>query len=403
MTEEHARLARPRSRFPTSATSRTSRSSRSTSRWATRSTPTTRWSRWSPTRRPWTCRRRQAGTVEEILVKVGDKVSEGTPILMLQAAATAPMTQPPSLIAQQEPPPQPSRPRRPARPPPGRASADRRPAPRRRPPTSAASTPARACAGWRASSGRPDQAQGHRREGPDHQGRRARPSCAGRRRPRPVRPRPRAAWASRRSRRGLLQVRADRDQAAVAHQEASPARSCTAPGSTSRTSPTTTRPTSPSSTPTARSSTTPPRRQGPTGSRCWPFLMKASVSALRAFPEFNSSLSPGEGQPDPQEILQHRHRRRHAGGAGGAGRQGRRPQGHRRAEPGAGPRPRSKARDGKLGAGRHAGRHASPSPASAASAAPTSRRSSTRPRWRSWAWCARRWRRSGTARSSSRG
>ena len=39
----------------------------------------------------------------------------------------------------------------------------------------------------------------------------------------------------------------------------------------------------------------------------------------------------------------------------------------------------------------------SPSRASAASAAPTSRRSSTRPRSRSWAWCARRWRRSGTA------
>ena len=48
-------------------------------------------------------------------------------------------------------------------------------------------------------------------------------------------------------------------------------------------------------------------------------------------------------------------------------------------------------------AGRHAGRRPSRSPRSAASAAPRSRRSSTRRRWRSSASCARRWRRCGTA------
>jgi pyruvate dehydrogenase E2 component (dihydrolipoamide acetyltransferase) len=46
------------------------------------------------------------GTVEKILVKVGDKVSEGTPILTFKGGEGA-MTQPPSLVNQQEPPPQP--------------------------------------------------------------------------------------------------------------------------------------------------------------------------------------------------------------------------------------------------------------------------------------------------------
>ncbi len=46
------------------------------------------------------------GTVERLLVKVGDRVSEGSPILLLQAGDGA-MTPPPSLISQQEPPPTP--------------------------------------------------------------------------------------------------------------------------------------------------------------------------------------------------------------------------------------------------------------------------------------------------------
>ena len=46
--------------------------------------------------------------MEAILVKVGDKVAEGTPVLTLQAAAgDAPVTPPPSVIAQQEPAPAP--------------------------------------------------------------------------------------------------------------------------------------------------------------------------------------------------------------------------------------------------------------------------------------------------------
>ncbi len=51
----------------------------------------------------------QAGTVEELLIKPGDRVSEGAPILRLRAedAAEALVTPPPSVIAQQEPAPQP--------------------------------------------------------------------------------------------------------------------------------------------------------------------------------------------------------------------------------------------------------------------------------------------------------
>ena len=43
------------------------------------------------------------GTVEKLLVKVGDKVSEGTPILLLHGHEEGAMTQPPSLVPQQEP------------------------------------------------------------------------------------------------------------------------------------------------------------------------------------------------------------------------------------------------------------------------------------------------------------
>ena len=43
-----------------------------------------------------------AGLVERLLIKIGDRVSEGTPILLLKAGDGA-MQQPPSLVAQQEP------------------------------------------------------------------------------------------------------------------------------------------------------------------------------------------------------------------------------------------------------------------------------------------------------------
>jgi pyruvate dehydrogenase E2 component (dihydrolipoamide acetyltransferase) len=44
----------------------------------------------------------QAGTVERLLIKIGDKVSEGTPIVLLRGGDGA-LTQPPSLVEQQEP------------------------------------------------------------------------------------------------------------------------------------------------------------------------------------------------------------------------------------------------------------------------------------------------------------
>ncbi|HET6469856.1 MAG TPA: dihydrolipoyllysine-residue acetyltransferase [Geminicoccaceae bacterium] len=48
----------------------------------------------------------QDGTVKAVKVKVGDKVSEGVPIISLDGAgADAPVTPPPSVIGQQEPPP----------------------------------------------------------------------------------------------------------------------------------------------------------------------------------------------------------------------------------------------------------------------------------------------------------
>jgi pyruvate dehydrogenase E2 component (dihydrolipoamide acetyltransferase) len=60
------------------------------------------------------------GTVERLLVKVGDRVSVGSPILLLQAGNGA-VTPPPSLIDQQEPPPTPQP--KAAPPPAGRSAA----------------------------------------------------------------------------------------------------------------------------------------------------------------------------------------------------------------------------------------------------------------------------------------
>ena len=48
-----------------------------------------------------------AGTVGEVLVKVGDEVSEGTPILLFSSGEGA-STTPPSLVEQQEPAPGPA-------------------------------------------------------------------------------------------------------------------------------------------------------------------------------------------------------------------------------------------------------------------------------------------------------
>jgi pyruvate dehydrogenase E2 component (dihydrolipoamide acetyltransferase) len=53
------------------------------------------------------------------------------------------------------------------------------------------------------------------------------------------------------------------------------------------------------------------------------FLIKASVAALRKFPDFNTSI---EGEPDLQALLQHRLRRGHAQWPGRAGAEERRPE-----------------------------------------------------------------------------
>ncbi len=55
-----------------------------------------------------------AGVVEKLLIKLGDKVSEGHPIVLLKSGDGAATPEPPSLIEQQEPapPPPPRRPRR---------------------------------------------------------------------------------------------------------------------------------------------------------------------------------------------------------------------------------------------------------------------------------------------------
>ena len=47
-----------------------------------------------------------------------------------------------------------------------------------------------------------------------------------------------------------------------------------------------------------------------------PLLMKASVAPLKAFPTFNSVADPGQGRAGLQEILAHRRRLRHAGRPG---------------------------------------------------------------------------------------
>src|SRR4051794_25664674 len=44
----------------------------------------------------------QGGTIEKLLIKIGDKVSEGTPIMLLRGGDGA-LTQLPSLVEQQEP------------------------------------------------------------------------------------------------------------------------------------------------------------------------------------------------------------------------------------------------------------------------------------------------------------
>ena len=132
------------------------------------------------------------------------------------------------------------------------------------------------------------------------------------------------------------------------------------------------------------------------------FLMKASVSALREFPKFNSSLTPEKDALIYKGYY-------HLGVAVDT------PEGL------VVPVIRDVDRKGvtelskELGATCRPGRvrassarptcraPASPSPAWAASAGPASRPSSTPPRWRSSAWSGPRWRRCGMVRRSCRG
>ena len=61
------------------------------------------------------------------------------------------------------------------------------------------------------------------------------------------------------------------------------------------------------------------------------FLVKAVRVGVEAVPRVQQFTVAGERQPDPQEVLQHRHRGRHSRGAGGPGRERRRPQRDHRA------------------------------------------------------------------------
>ena len=79
-----------KSRFPISAISPTCRSSTCSSRSATASRSMTPSPRSNPTRRRWMCRARSAGTVKEVLVQLGSKVSEGVVLIKVESGASVP-------------------------------------------------------------------------------------------------------------------------------------------------------------------------------------------------------------------------------------------------------------------------------------------------------------------------
>ena len=178
-----------------------------------------------------------------------------------------------------------------------------------------------------------------------------------------------------------------------------PGRICTGRGSISRTSPTTTRRTLLTSTPTGKQLDTEARGDGYRVTLL-AFLIKASMSALREFPKFNSSLTPEKDAliyksyynidvavdtPDGLVVPVIRD----------VDRKGIREISQELAAVSV------RAREGKLSppTSRAA---VSRSPASAVSAVPASRQWSTPRRWRSSAWSAPGLRRCGTARRSCR-
>ena len=234
-----------------------------------------------------------AGSVAEVLVKVGDEVSEGTPILML-APGDGAVSTPPSLVEQQEPPSPPAAPpvTTDAAPGPALAAATGTPA-------GGVDTPTGLHAG-------PSVRRTARELGIDlatitatgPKGRitkddllthlKAPTPAAG-----AAAPPPPPAPGSRTSPPRTSPSSGRPTPWPCPGSRKSPGPSCTAPGSTSRTSPTTTKPTSPTWTATARNWTPRPRTtRTPTGSPCWPSWSKPASPRSNSSPSSTPRLSP---------------------------------------------------------------------------------------------------------------
>ena len=179
----------------------------------------------------------------------------------------------------------------------------------------AACMPARRAAPGARARHRSRPGQGHRREGPHHQGRRRRLAQSARLR--------RAGGWCRRAvaagipeipAAGLLQVRPDRDASRWRASRRSPARTCIAPGSTSPTSPTTTRRTSPRSRAYRKELDDAAKDKGYRVTLL-AFLMKASVVGAEGVPGVQRFAEPEKDALILKQILPHRRRRRHAGRA----------------------------------------------------------------------------------------
>ena len=264
-----------KSAFPTSATSPTCRSSRSTSQPGDVVSDEDPLITLESDKATMDIPSPAAGTVRELRVKVGDLVSRGSPILLLDTAAAP--TEPPPLTDQQEPPAQAA----PLTRWPRRRSLRRRSAARggpggagRQPRSRPAPVTAGASAGPPADFDGVHAGPGVRRlarelgldlaalSGTGPKGRITKEDVIagvrGPASPRPAAGRARAA-ASRRSRPRTSRSSARSRSGRCRASSGCPGPRCTGPGSTSRTSPTTTRPTSPTWTPTAGNSTPPPR------------------------------------------------------------------------------------------------------------------------------------------------
>ena len=235
------------------------------------------------------------GTVDQLLVKVGDKVSEGTAIVRLKgdgAAAGGGAGDPAALGhrpagARAAAAPAAGTPARPSRP-----SRRRRAGPRA--PASPACTRARRSAGWRASSASTSPRSGARARRAASPRRTCGASSKARRRPPPRRRPPRAAWASPRipavdfSKFGPVETRPlarikrisgpflHRAWLNVPHVTHGDEADITEIEEYRK----------------QLDSDAKADKKKPYRVSLLPFLMKASVSALKMFPEFNSSLAP---------------------------------------------------------------------------------------------------------------